>query len=51
MLLSFDGEALDSRDELKELLKEKAPDDKVVFEMLKDGEQETLTLRLGNRDE
>lgn len=51
ILLSFDGEALDSRDELKELLKEKAPDDKVVFEMLKDGEQETLTLRLGNRDE
>ena len=51
VLLSMDGEKLESRDQLKELLKEKAPEDEVVFEMLRDGKPETLTLKLGNRED
>jgi len=51
VLLSMDGEELDSRDQLKELLKEKAPDEKVAFEMLRDGKPENLTLKLGNRED
>jgi serine protease Do len=51
ILLKMDGEALKSRDDFKELMKEKAPDDRVAFEMLREGKIETLTLRLGNRDD
>ncbi|BCX49976.1 serine protease [Haloferula helveola] len=51
ILLKMDGVDLVERDDIKELLKEKAPDDAVSFEMLREGKSETLTLRLGNRDE
>ena len=51
ILLSLNGAKLESRDGLKEILQEMAPDDKVVFELLKDGKPETVTLKLGSRDE
>ncbi|MGB6219720.1 S1C family serine protease [Haloferula sp.] len=51
VLLKMDDHVLESREEFKELMKEKAPDDRVVFEMLRNGKIETLTLRLGNRDD
>jgi serine protease Do len=50
VLLKMNGHDLASRDDLKELLEEQAPEDKVTFEMLRDGKSETLTLRLGSRD-
>ncbi len=50
LLLKMDGHELSEFDDLKDLLKEKAPEDEVTFEMLRDGEPETLTLRLGDRD-
>lgn len=50
ILLKMDGRELATRDDLKELLEEKAPEDEVTFEMLRDGKEETLTLRLGSRD-
>lgn len=50
VLLSMDGQELASRADLQELLKEKAPEDEVTFELLRDGKPETLTLRLGSRD-
>lgn len=51
ILLKMDGIPLADRDEFKSLMKEKAPDDRVAFEMLRNGKTETLTLRLGNRDD
>lgn len=51
VLLKMDDQVLESREGFKELMKEKAPDDRVVFEMLRNGKIETLTLRLGNRDD
>ncbi|MEP4079329.1 S1C family serine protease [Haloferula sp.] len=51
VLLKMDGVELERRDDFKDLMKEKAPDDRVVFEMLRNGKVETLTLRLGNRDD
>lgn len=50
VLLKMDGNELAQVDDLKDMLKEKAPDDEVTFDMLRDGEPETLTLRLGSRD-
>jgi len=50
VFLKMDGEALESKEQFAELLKEKAPDDPVAFEMLRDGKTETLTLRLADRD-
>lgn len=50
VLLKMDGTELKTRDDLKKLLKEKAPDDPVSFEMLRDGKPETLNLRLGDRE-
>jgi serine protease Do len=49
VLLKMDGIELKSRDQLQDLLKEKAPDDRVALELLRDGKTETLTLRLGER--
>ncbi|MEM9235656.1 MAG: S1C family serine protease, partial [Verrucomicrobiota bacterium] len=51
VLLKMDGVELSTRDGFKDMMKEKAPDDRVAFEMLRDGKTTTLTLRLGNRDE
>lgn len=50
ILLSMDGESLETRDQFKELMAEKAPDERVAFEMLRNEKVETLTLRLGNRE-
>ncbi|WP_193211122.1 S1C family serine protease [Luteolibacter marinus] len=49
ILLKFDGVELETKEQLQELLKEKAPDDRVALELLRKGKQETLTLRLGER--
>lgn len=49
VLLRMDGVELASKEQLQELLKEKAPDDRVALELLRSGKVETLTLRLGER--
>lgn len=51
ILLKMDGEALESRAAFQDLLKEKAPDERVAFEMLRSGKVKTLTLRLGDIDD
>lgn len=51
VILKMDGVELETRDDFKDLMKEKAPDDRVVFEVIRKGKNETLTLRLGNRDD
>lgn len=50
VLLKMDGKDLATRDDLQDLLKEKAPEDEVVFDMLRDGKDKTVKLKLGNRD-
>jgi serine protease Do len=49
VLLRMDGVDLTTKEQFQELLKEKAPDDRVALEMLRGGKPETLTLRLGER--
>jgi serine protease Do len=49
VIVSMNGEALDSKDRLKELLKEMAPGDEVVLEIDRAGETQTLTFELGER--
>ncbi|WP_367872161.1 S1C family serine protease [Luteolibacter sp. Populi] len=49
ILLKMDGTELKSKEQLQDLLKEKAPDDRVALELLRNGKPETLTLRLGER--
>lgn len=49
VLLKMDGVELKSKEQLQDLLKEKAPDDRVALELLRKGKPETLTLRLGER--
>lgn len=49
ILLKLDGIELSSKDQLSDLLKEKAPDDRVALELLRDDGPEILTLRLGER--
>lgn len=49
VLLRMDGVELDTKERFQDLLKEKAPDDRVALELLRDGKTETLTLRLGER--
>ncbi|MFC7336164.1 S1C family serine protease [Haloferula chungangensis] len=51
VLLKMDGVELKTREDFKDLMKEKAPDERVVFEVIRKGKIETLTLRLGNRDD
>jgi serine protease Do len=51
VLLELNGNALSDRDQLRELLGEMAPRDQVSFQMLRDGERRTITLRLGHRNE
>ncbi len=50
VILSVDGVPLTDRESLKRWLDTKAPDEQVAFEMLRSGETETLTMRLGDRD-
>ena len=38
-----------TKEQFQDLLKEKAPDDRVALELLREGKPETLTLRLGER--
>ena len=49
ILLKMDGVDLKSKQQFQDLLKEKAPDDRVALELLRGGKTETLTLRLGER--
>ena len=49
ILLKMDGIELTSKEQFQDLLKEKAPDDRVALELLRKGKPETLTLRLGER--
>lgn len=49
VIVSMNGEALDSKERLKELLKEMAPGDEVVLEIDRAGETQTLTFELGER--
>lgn len=49
VLLKMDGVDLTTKEQFQELLKEKAPDDRVRFDFLRGGRSETLTLRLGER--
>jgi serine protease Do len=49
VILKMDGVELATKEQFQELLKEKAPDDRVALELLRGGKTETLTLRLGER--
>ena len=49
VLLKMDGIELTTKEQFQDLLKEKAPDDRVALELLREGKTETLTLRLGER--
>jgi serine protease Do len=49
VLLKMDGTELTTKEQFQDLLKEKAPDDRVALELLRNGKTETLTLRLGER--
>ena len=49
VLLKMDGVDLKAKEQFQDMLKEKAPDDRVALELLRDGKPETLTLRLGER--
>ncbi|WP_264503143.1 S1C family serine protease [Luteolibacter flavescens] len=49
IVLKMDGVELKTKEQFQDLLKEKAPDDRVALELLRDGKTETLTLRLGER--
>jgi serine protease Do len=49
VILKMDGVELTTKEQFQELLKEKAPDDRVALELLRGGKTETLTLRLGER--
>lgn len=49
ILLKMDGIDLKTKEQFQGMLKEKAPDDRVALELLRDGKPETLTLRLGER--
>ena len=49
ILLKMDGVELKTKEQFQGMLKEKAPDDKVALELLRNGKPETLTLRLGER--
>jgi serine protease Do len=49
ILLRIDGVELKTKEQLQDLLKEKAPDDRLAFELLRAGKSENLTFRLGER--
>lgn len=49
VLLKLNGKALQSREDLQNMLKEMAPGDKMALELLKKGKPETLEMKLGER--
>lgn len=49
IILKLDGTDLKTKEQFQDMLKEKAPDDRVALELLRNGKPETLTLRLGER--
>jgi serine protease Do len=49
VLVKIDGVEMKSKEQLQDFLKEKAPDDRLAFELLRAGKPENLTLRLGER--
>lgn len=51
VILAMDDVELESRDQLKELLAERSPGERVAFKMLREGKTEVLTLRLGDRED
>lgn len=49
VLLTLNGNALESRERMQALLKEMAAGDEIALEVERDGKRETLTLELGER--
>jgi serine protease Do len=49
LLRTFNGNKLSTREGMKELLAEMAPEDKLTLELTRDGKDETITLRLEKR--
>lgn len=49
VILKFNGVELSTREQMQDLLKEMAAEDKLELELLRDGETETLNLKLGER--
>jgi serine protease Do len=49
VILKFNGVELSTRGQMQDLLKEMAAEDKLELELLRDGETETLNLKLGER--
>lgn len=49
LLRTLNGEKLDSREKLQSILAELAEGDKLVFEITRDGKDETVNLKLGKR--
>ncbi len=49
VLLTFNGKALETREQMQELLKEMAAGDEVILELERAGEKQTLTFNLGER--
>lgn len=49
ILTSLNGDKTDTKERLKELLAEMAPGDKLELEIIRDGKDETIKMRLGSR--
>lgn len=49
VLVRIDGVEMKTKEQLQDFLKEKAPDDRLAFDLLRAGKPETLTFRLGER--
>jgi serine protease Do len=49
VLLTFNGKALETREQMQELLKEMSAGDEVILELERAGEKQTLTFNLGER--
>jgi S1-C subfamily serine protease len=49
LIRTLNGEKLDSREKLQSILAELAAGDKITFEITRDGKDETINLKLGER--
>lgn len=49
LLRTFNGNKLSTRDGMREMLADMAPDDKLTLEITRDGKEQTITLRLEKR--
>lgn len=49
ILTSLNGETIETKERMKELLAEMAPGDKLELEIIRDGKHETIKMRLGSR--